>query len=111
MRAQNFGRIVNIASASGLYGNFGQANYSAAKLGIAGLTFTLSKEGAKRNILSNVVAPLAASQMTDGIIDDELVQLLKPEHVAPFVACVTSYLRKRVSCIELLTLCVRFSIS
>lgn len=98
MRAQNFGRIVNIASASGLYGNFGQANYSAAKLGIAGLTFTLSKEGAKRNILSNVVAPLAASQMTDGIVDDELFQLLKPEHVAPFVACVTAYLRECVSC-------------
>lgn len=88
MREQNFGRIVNISSASGLYGNFGQANYSAAKLGIAGLSFTLSKEGAKRNVLTNVVAPLAASQMTDGIVDDELFSLLKPEHVAPFVACV-----------------------
>ncbi|TYZ57744.1 hypothetical protein PybrP1_001242 [[Pythium] brassicae (nom. inval.)] len=86
MREQNFGRIVNISSASGLYGNFGQANYSAAKLGIAGLSFTLSKEGAKRNVLTNVVAPLAASQMTDGIVDDELFALLKPEHVAPFVA-------------------------
>ncbi|OWY96036.1 Peroxisomal multifunctional enzyme type 2, partial [Phytophthora megakarya] len=59
MREQEFGRIVNIASASGLYGNFGQANYSAMKLGIAGLTFTLCKEGAKRNIMANVVAPLA----------------------------------------------------
>ncbi|KAF1335801.1 Peroxisomal multifunctional enzyme type 2, partial [Globisporangium splendens] len=86
MREQNFGRIVNISSASGLYGNFGQANYSAAKMGIAGLTFTLSKEGAKRNVLSNVVAPLAASQMTDGIVEEELFKLLKPEHVAPFVA-------------------------
>ncbi|KAF1785003.1 NAD(P)-binding domain [Phytophthora cactorum] len=66
MREQEFGRIVNVASASGLYGNFGQANYSAMKLGIAGLTFTLCKEGAKRNILANVVAPLAKSQMTEG---------------------------------------------
>lgn len=88
MREQHFGRIVNVASASGLYGNFGQANYSAAKLGIAGLAFTLSKEGASRNVLTNVVAPLAASQMTDGIVDDALFQLLKPEHVAPFVAYV-----------------------
>lgn len=86
MREQEFGRIVNIASASGLYGNFGQANYSAAKLGIAGFTFTIGQEGAKKNVLANVVAPLAASQMTDGIIDEDLSKKLKPELVSPFVA-------------------------
>jgi multifunctional beta-oxidation protein len=86
MREQQYGRIVNVASASGLYGNFGQANYSAAKLGIAGFTFTISKEGAKNNVLSNVVAPLAASQMTDGIMDEKLFQKLQPGLVSPFVA-------------------------
>ncbi|KAL4155743.1 hypothetical protein PRNP1_007846 [Phytophthora ramorum] len=86
MREQQFGRIVNIASASGLYGNFGQANYSAMKLGIAGLTFTLCKEGAKRNIMANVVAPLAKSQMTDGLLEKELNEKLTPESVAAFVA-------------------------
>lgn len=88
MREQNFGRVVNISSASGLYGNFGQANYAAAKLGIAGLTFTLSKEGAKHNVFTNVVAPLAVSQMSDGLVDGGLSPLLKPELVSPFVACV-----------------------
>jgi NAD(P)-dependent dehydrogenase (short-subunit alcohol dehydrogenase family) len=86
MREQQFGRVVNIASASGLYGNFGQANYSAAKLGIAGLSFTLAKEGAKRNINVNVVAPLAASQMTAGLLEPELQARLDPKCVAPFVA-------------------------
>lgn len=104
MREQHFGRIVNISSASGLYGNFGQANYSAAKMGIAGLTFTLSKEGAKRNILANVVAPLAASQMTDGIVDDELFELLKPEHVSPFVACVCAMMMRRSFCVQCIVL-------
>ncbi|KAF4316086.1 hypothetical protein BBO99_00008893 [Phytophthora kernoviae] len=86
MRDQEFGRIVNVASASGLYGNFGQANYSAVKLGIAGLTFTLCKEGAKRNILANVVAPLARSQMTEGLLGKEMNDKLTPESVAAFVA-------------------------
>ncbi|ETM42793.1 hypothetical protein L914_11600 [Phytophthora nicotianae] len=86
MREQEFGRIVNVASASGLYGNFGQANYSAMKLGIAGLTFTLCKEGYKRNIMANVVAPLAKSQMTDGLLEKELNAKLTPESVAAFVA-------------------------
>jgi multifunctional beta-oxidation protein len=88
MREQEYGRIVNVASASGLYGNFGQANYSAAKLGIAGFTFTISKEGAKKNVLANVVAPLAASQMTDGLMEEELFKKLRPDCVSPFVAYV-----------------------
>lgn len=90
MREQQYGRIVNVASASGLYGNFGQANYSAVKLGIAGFTFTLSKEGVSRNVLANVVAPLAKSQMTDGLLEDELTNRLTPESVAPLVAYVVA---------------------
>ncbi|RLN65139.1 hypothetical protein BBJ28_00019262 [Nothophytophthora sp. Chile5] len=86
MREQEFGRIVNVASASGLYGNFGQANYSAAKLGIAGLTFTLCKEGGKYNILTNVVAPMAKSQMTEGLLEKDLNDKLTPDSVAAFVA-------------------------
>ena len=86
MREQEFGRIVNVASASGLYGNFGQANYSAMKMGIAGLTFTLCKEGARHNIMANVVAPLAKSHMTEDMLAKELNEKLTPDGVAAFVA-------------------------
>eukprot|EP00948_MAST-09A_sp_MAST-9A-sp1_P002180 g2180.t1 len=86
MREQRYGRIVNITSSSGLYGNFGQANYAAAKLGIVGFSFTLAKEGAKRNIKVNVVAPGAGSRMTRQIMPENMVKLWKPEYVAPAVA-------------------------
>jgi NAD(P)-dependent dehydrogenase (short-subunit alcohol dehydrogenase family) len=86
MRKQNYGRIVNTASPAGLYGNFGQANYSAAKLGIHGLTQTLAIEGEKRNIRVNTIAPLAATRMTEGIFPAEILDVLKPEHVVPIVA-------------------------
>jgi len=83
MRKQNYGRIVNVTSSSGLYGNFGQANYSAAKMGIVGLTSTLAKEGAKKNIKVNILAPGAGSRMTAQIMPAEMVELWKPEFVAP----------------------------
>lgn len=64
MREQNFGRIINTSSSSGIYGNFGQANYATAKLGVHGFTQTLAYEGEKRNILSNSIAPVAGTRMT-----------------------------------------------
>lgn len=85
MRKQKFGRIINTASAAGLYGNFGQTNYSAAKLALVGFTETLAKEGAKYNITANVIAPLAASRMTETVMPPDLLKLLSPDRVIPLV--------------------------
>jgi len=86
MREQKYGRVLFISSAAGLYGNFGQANYSAAKLGVLGLANTLSIEGKKDNIFINTIAPLAASRMTETILPPNLLEALKPDYVAPVVA-------------------------
>jgi NAD(P)-dependent dehydrogenase (short-subunit alcohol dehydrogenase family) len=85
-REQSYGRIVVATSTSGLFGNFGQANYSAAKLGLVGLINTLAQEGAKYNIKSNAVAPIAATRMTEDIMSPEILEKLTPEYVAPVVA-------------------------
>ncbi|KAI9292645.1 NAD(P)-binding protein [Neoconidiobolus thromboides FSU 785] len=86
MLKQKYGRIINTASAVGLYGNFGQANYSACKLGIHGLTQTLALEGASKNIKVNTIAPNAGTAMTATIMPPEIVEMLKPDYVAPLVA-------------------------
>ncbi|KAI0264388.1 peroxisomal hydratase-dehydrogenase-epimerase [Gloeopeniophorella convolvens] len=88
-RKQKFGRIVNTASAAGLYGNFGQANYSAAKMGLIGFTKTLAREGAKYNIKANVIAPIAASAMTATVMPPDMLQHFSPEYVAPVVSALT----------------------
>jgi multifunctional beta-oxidation protein len=85
-RKQKYGRVVNTASAAGLFGNFGQANYSAAKLAMVGFTETLAKEGVKYNILANVIAPIAASRMTETVMPPDMLALMKPEWVVPLVA-------------------------
>ena len=85
MVEKKFGRIVNIGSGAGLYGNFGQASYSAAKMGIVGFTQTLAQEGAKHNILANVVVPIAESRMTATVLPSQMLALLAPEHIAPLV--------------------------
>ena len=83
MRAQNYGRILMTSSSSGLYGNFGQANYGAAKLGIAGLAKTLTLEGAKQNIRVNTLAPVAATRMTEDILPPAAMAAFAPENVVP----------------------------
>ena len=90
MREQNYGRVVVTSSSSGLYGNFGQSNYGAAKLGVVGLMNTLRAEGAKYDIRVNALAPVAHTRMTDELLPDEAKELLKPEEVTPGVLFLVS---------------------
>jgi NAD(P)-dependent dehydrogenase (short-subunit alcohol dehydrogenase family) len=85
MRERNYGRIVFTASSSGIYGNFGQSNYGAAKAGMIGLMNVLHLEGAKNNIRVNTLAPTAATNMTAGLIPPEQLELMAPETVTPAV--------------------------
>jgi NAD(P)-dependent dehydrogenase (short-subunit alcohol dehydrogenase family) len=90
MRDNAYGRIVSAASAAGVYGNFGQANYGAAKMGIVGLMHVLKQEGAKYNIMANVIVPIAGTRMTATVMPPNLLELFKPELVAPMVAWACS---------------------
>jgi NAD(P)-dependent dehydrogenase (short-subunit alcohol dehydrogenase family) len=83
MREQSYGRILMTSSSTGLFGNFGQANYGAAKLGLAGLAKTLHLEGAKYNIRVNSLAPTAATRMTEDIFPPEMLSAFNPDNVVP----------------------------
>src|SRR5450631_331135 len=83
MRTQNYGRVVMTTSSTGLFGNFGQSNYGAAKLGLVGLMQTLGLEGAKNNVRVNCLAPTAGTRMLEGIMPRSLLDLLAPEAVSP----------------------------
>ncbi len=90
MRQNNYGRIIVTTSNAGLYGNFGQANYSAAKTAVLGFASTLELEGAKYNIKANVIAPVAASRLTEDVMPPAVLERLKPELVSPVVAYLCS---------------------
>lgn len=83
MIAREYGRIVMTTSGSGVYGNFGQSNYGAAKAGVVGLMNVLAQEGAKKNVRVNTLAPTAATRMTEDLLPEEVLALLKPETITP----------------------------
>ena len=90
MKAQNYGRIVVTTSSTGLYGNFGQTNYGAAKLGLVGFMNTLKLEGQKNNIRVNAISPVAATRMTENLMPPEMLDKLRPEFVTPGVIYLVS---------------------
>ena len=90
MRERNYGRIVLTTSASGLYGNFGQANYGAAKAGMVGLMNVLAEEGRKNNIRVNTISPTAATRMTEEVLPPEPLKLMRPEAITPAVGYLLS---------------------
>jgi NAD(P)-dependent dehydrogenase (short-subunit alcohol dehydrogenase family) len=90
MRAQNYGRIVLTSSSSGIYGNFGQANYGAAKMAMVGLMNVLCQEGAKNDIRVNTLAPTAATRMTEELLPPQALELMKPELITPGVLYLVS---------------------
>ena len=90
MREQQYGRVVFTTSSSGLYGNFGQSNYSAAKMAMVGLMNTLHLEGAKTDIRVNCLAPAAATAMTDGLFSQTVVDMMSPESVSPGLVFLVS---------------------
>jgi len=90
MRENGFGRVVLTTSGAGLYGNFGQTNYCAAKMGLIGMQNALKIEGAKYNIKINTIAPVAASRLTEDVMPPEFFEKLKPEFVTPMVVYLSS---------------------
>jgi len=90
MKEQNYGRVVLTTSGAGLYGNFGQTNYAAAKMGLIGLMNALKIEGAKYNVKINTIAPVAASRLTEDVMPPEFFAKLKPEFITPLVTYLAS---------------------
>jgi len=90
MKAQGYGRIVVTTSSSGMYGNFGQSNYGAAKMAVLGLLNTLKLEGQKNNVHINAISPVAATRMTEGLMPPEVLAKLAPEAVTPGVVYLAS---------------------
>ncbi|NLH47793.1 MAG: SDR family oxidoreductase [Myxococcales bacterium] len=90
LRDQNYGRVIMTTSAAGLYGNFGQVNYSTAKMAVIGMGLSLAAEGAKRNVHVNMIAPIAGSRMTETVLPKEICEKLKPEYVSPLVGYLCS---------------------
>ena len=90
MREQNYGRIVVTTSSTGLYGNFGQTNYGAAKLSLVGFMNSLKIEGQKNNIHVNAIAPVAATRMTEALMPPQIAERLKPDYVTPGVVYLCS---------------------
>ena len=90
MKENAFGRIVNTTSGAGLYGNFGQSNYCAAKMGLVGQMNNVSIEGAKYNIKCNTIAPVAASRLTEDVMPPDMFSKLKPEFITPLVLYLVS---------------------
>jgi NAD(P)-dependent dehydrogenase (short-subunit alcohol dehydrogenase family) len=90
MKTQQYGRIVVTTSSTGLYGNFGQTNYGAAKLSLVGFMNSLKIEGAKDNIRVNAICPVAATRMTENLLPPNVLEMLKPEYVSPAVAYLAS---------------------
>jgi NAD(P)-dependent dehydrogenase (short-subunit alcohol dehydrogenase family) len=90
MRANNYGRIIMTTSGAGLFGNFGQSNYASAKMGLIGLTNVLKLEGAKYNVKTNVIVPVAASRLTEDVLPPEFFEKMKPDYIAPAVLYMCS---------------------
>jgi len=90
MRERNYGRLVLTTSSSGMFGNFGQANYGAAKAGIVGLMNVLAQEGRKNNIRVNTISPTAATRMTEELLPPQALQLMRPEAITPAVEYLLS---------------------
>jgi NAD(P)-dependent dehydrogenase (short-subunit alcohol dehydrogenase family) len=90
MKSQNYGRIVVTTSSTGLYGNFGQTNYGAAKLSLVGFMNSLKLEGQKNNIHVNAISPVAATRMTEGLMPPQMIERLKPDYVTPGVVYLCS---------------------